>query len=183
MQVMVTAGSILLAMLFIVSGIGKIRGGRLLADLAGYQLLPQALLRPVSLTLPGFEVLVGVGFLHSVTMPAASVAATTLLSCFTVAIIINLARRRAIACGCRGSSRRIRWRLVAENLAFTSIALSCLLSSPPGLIDYATAPTGVSRAAPAVLILLLVMTGYRALIGWVDELDDSHRLDVTRTAS
>lgn len=98
-----------------------------------YALLPSPLVRPVAALLPWVEGATALFFLRTETLPLAVLAAETLLSTYTLAIAINLARGRYhIDCGCFTSTAETQLspRLLARNLAL--IAASSALLLPVG---------------------------------------------------
>lgn len=67
---------------------------------AGYALLPAALVPALALVLPWLEALTGLGLLLGTWVGAAARWAALLLLLFMGALGINLARGRAVDCGC-----------------------------------------------------------------------------------
>lgn len=106
MEVATLASRFLLAFMFILAGISKLRDRQLPRVIASYELLPKALVRPLSGWLPRLEiacgVLLGLGLATAVT--ALIVAA--LLVGFAGALALMLLRGRKIDCGCFGSAAR-----------------------------------------------------------------------------
>lgn len=109
-----------LALLFAAAAWHKVSDrGRFTVSLGAYALLPAPLVAPSALLLPVLEGALAVGLLHVPTRQPAAVASMALLTLYTGAIAVNLARgRRQIDCGCFAPSARIPlspW-LVARNL-------------------------------------------------------------------
>ena len=67
---------------------------------ANYQLLPEALVNSLALTLPWLELLLGVFLVFGLCLPGALVLANVLLLVFLGALVFNLARGLDIHCGC-----------------------------------------------------------------------------------
>jgi len=152
---------------------------------AGYQLLPRRLVPMVARLLPTIELLSGSALLVGIFAPAAGLVAAGCLVGFSGAAGINLARGRAIDCGCGGAaaSRQIGWDLVVGDLILAAAALFAGLvnitalepTSLPRLISHA-APFGTSEsiailAVVAIGVLLRgLITGYlrlRTVMNWV----------------
>src|ERR1700739_242621 len=117
--------SIVLAAVYGLAATGKILNFEYFSGvLAGYRLVPKALVRPSAVLLCLTEVLVAVGLFALPSSAVPGLAATALFSLFSVAIGINLARGNTrIECGCQGKGQTISWGLVSRNLLFASCAL------------------------------------------------------------
>lgn len=106
-------------LIFVGAGAGKLfdlpEFERAVAD---YQLLPRRIVHLTARTLPIVELLCGSTLLVGVFVPVAGLVAATCLVGFSTAAAINLARGRAIECGCGGAaaSRQIGWDLVVGDL-------------------------------------------------------------------
>src|SRR5215212_943506 len=118
MHLVVVIAQLLLAAVFAVSGSAK------LADRAGSRRslvefgLPEPVARPVGVFLPLGELAVAVALLLAGAAWWGALGALALLSAFTVAVAVNLARGRRPDCHCFGrlTSTPISWRTVARNL-------------------------------------------------------------------
>jgi hypothetical protein len=134
------------------------------AVVAGFQLLPRKLHRPVALALPTVECLVGGLLLAAIVLPDrvirwASVPASMLFVIFAVAVAINLLRgRRDISCGCFDirKDEKISWRLVVRNLFLSAFAVLALSECPvaPAM------PDGAYQRMDAALLGLSVLLGW-----------------------
>ncbi len=106
---------------------------RFAASLRAYELLPRALLSPIARFLPALECCIAIGLLCAPSQAPAALASMALLTGYTGAIAVNLARgRREIDCGCFASALRVplsSW-LIARNLAL--IGASALAVMPIG---------------------------------------------------
>ena len=118
------------------SGLGK------LADLAGftagvrdYRILPNHLVPVFSRLLPWLEIVLALALLLGVLVPIAAVGVSVLVSCFTIAVAINLARGWQINCQCHGvaGSRTISWGTVARNLPLIGLSLWLGIAAPGAL--------------------------------------------------
>jgi peroxiredoxin/uncharacterized membrane protein len=92
-----------LASVLIVAGLAKLLDWESFQQSLGEFGLPQLATRSLSRALPALEVVVGAALLVPATAQAAAAAATLLLTTFCIVIATNLARRKAIRCGCFGS--------------------------------------------------------------------------------
>lgn len=115
---------LLLAGLFLLAGLTKLAGRN--ASVAALQEfgLPGPLARPAAWLLPLAELMV-VGLLLAPTSPLPGGAgALTLLTVFTIAIVVNLVRGRKPDCHCFGQlhSAPVGWSTVLRNVAFGSAA-------------------------------------------------------------
>jgi hypothetical protein len=122
-----------LALLFAAAALHKLRAPReFAAALAGYRLLPAALVPAAASALAGAEVVLAGSLLARAFEPAAPLAAAGLLALYSCAIAANLARGRTeIDCGCLGPAGRqplSAWLLVRNAL----LVAACLaLVAPP----------------------------------------------------
>ena len=127
--------------------------------LAGYRLLPEALVPLAAAAVIGVEVLAA-GLLVVPSQRARGAAlAAGLLVVYALALGLNLLRGRTrIDCGCLGFGRteRISWAMVVRNFAFAALALVALLPSSPRRIEALDVITiGGSVACAAVLYAAL----------------------------
>ena len=151
------AASVAVALLFAVAGIDKLRHRDLLPGvIANYRLLPDALVAPAAVLLPGVELLVAAGLLLGFA-PAAPLGAIALLLVFAAAMAINIGRgRRHIDCGCGHVALRqqLGWSQVTRNLALATALLPALAA---GRKDLGMADIAMAMAAGVALYLLLLM--------------------------
>jgi uncharacterized membrane protein YphA (DoxX/SURF4 family) len=81
-----------------------------------YQVLPRTIAHAAARTIPFAEVVLGLLLLGDILARPAAFAAAALVSVFTVAVAVNLARGRRGSCGCGGVfETRIGVRLIARN--------------------------------------------------------------------
>lgn len=124
-----------------VAAVSKLRQPRLVRQsVVDFGLLPDRTAGVVGMALPGVELLLGVLLLVGQWVVPAALCSLVLLTLFSGAIAINLARGRRFECRCFGQfgHSRISWRSVARN---------CLLMAPAAL-------------------LMLVRSDYVSLDGW-----------------
>jgi uncharacterized membrane protein YphA (DoxX/SURF4 family) len=133
------AARILLSATFIQAAVQKIRyRAQLPGVISNYRILPAALVQPASWLLPPLELAVGIALLVPTTTSA--VAAACLLTLFTAAMLLNIARGRThIDCGCFQSELRqsLGWDLIGRNGILLLIAAysAVLPLRPPFLIS------------------------------------------------
>jgi uncharacterized membrane protein YphA (DoxX/SURF4 family) len=109
----VGAGALLLT-----TGFLKVRNGLDGFSLAvlRYDLLPPIAARAASRVIPFAEVLLGLLLIADVVARPAALAAAALVTVFTIAVAVNLARGRRDSCGCGGPfEARIGARVLARN--------------------------------------------------------------------
>lgn len=92
--------------------------------LDAYQLIPSALLFPLTRVLPMIEIAIGIFSLIPSTRGVGLTAFAILVAVYGLAIMINLVRgRNEIDCGCGGDVHLLSWGLVARNLMLVALAL------------------------------------------------------------
>ncbi|HET7453563.1 MAG TPA: MauE/DoxX family redox-associated membrane protein [Thermoanaerobaculia bacterium] len=95
------AGRLLLGAVFAVAAIPKIADPPAVAHMiANYRLLPAALVHPAALVLPWIEITCGVLLVTGLFRKTAAKLVAAMLVVFVIAIGVNLARDRAVQCGC-----------------------------------------------------------------------------------
>lgn len=166
-------GFLLLAARWFLAGIflrsGLVKATELAAfrsAVANYQLLPQALEKPVAVTLPVAEIVAAVMLAAGVMPVVVAAALALLLMIFAAAIGVNLARGRKFDCGCAGTvaPQMISWRHVAADLTLAAVAAAVALW-PPAAAELWLGPAGPAYAVPdggafpvlATVLVCLVM--------------------------
>lgn len=156
---------VLLGLVFLEAAWGKMRHWTVLEGvIANYRLLPAMLVKPATWLLPPSEALLGLALLLHVATPWPEALAAALLTAFALAMAVNLARgRRHIDCGCfQGALRqRLRWALVARNLALT--VLCAALLAPPAAAPGASAAWIIFNGVMSGLVLALTLQSLNAL--------------------
>ena len=148
-----------LAGIFLFAAAHKVRNYLAFRGILGqYRLLPDALLPIAAPAVVAAEVAAALALLNPASllpgMTAAS-PATLLLSVYTLAIAINLARgRTGIDCGCGGEATPLSgWLLVRNGLLLGLAGLAGSTATPewtPGLLLLAAAPTAFGWCAYAI---------------------------------
>jgi hypothetical protein len=132
---------LVLAAVFAVAGAAK------LADrddarrtLRGFE-VPVALVAPLALLLPVAELATAGALLAAPTIVAGAVGAIALLTAFSAAIAVAIARGRQVECGCFGRlyATMVSRRTLARNGALLALAALVLASAPSVAATSATA--------------------------------------------
>jgi putative oxidoreductase len=118
---------IIIGGVFLYAGILKTQTPQSFADsIASYQLLPNALINLVALSLPIFEMAVGAMLITGFRLRVASLSALILSGIFAAALISALARGLNIDCGCFGNgtpSLQKTWLSLGRDLLLGLIAI------------------------------------------------------------
>ena len=154
--IFIIASALAVAVLLASAATHKLRApGRFARQLADYQLLPEALVRPIGRVIPLLELLIAFALLVPFSRAIAAVCAAALIALYASAIGINLWRgRRDIDCGCAGpdQAQPLRPVLLARNAVLVALAL--LASSTPIVRDLGFFDGFVTVAASAVALLI-----------------------------
>jgi protein SCO1/2 len=157
----VLAGRLLLGAVFVVAAGPKIMDPPGFAHMiANYRLFPVSLVHAAALVLPWVEMLCGLALISGVFWRTAGKLVSALLVVFILAIGANLARDRAVNCGCfdvHAAARthaeliaEMRW-VLARDAALLAVAVFALRKRPRRR----------SGAAAAAALLLLLAPGCR----------------------
>lgn len=166
------AAGVVVALLFLVAGIDKLRHFALLPGvIANYRLLPDALVAPAAAMLPLAELLIAAALPLGLLIPLpmfvhdAALAAALLLLIFAGAMGINITRgRRHIDCGCGHAALRqqLGWGQVVRNVVLAAGLLPLISAVPlPAGADIALAIV----AGIAIYLLMLLFTTLNAVAG------------------
>lgn len=165
------AAGVVVALLFLVAGIDKLRHRALLPGvIANYRLLPNALVAPAAATLPIAELVIAAGLLLHLVLalpPFAPLAALVLLLVFAAAMAVNIRRgRRHIDCGCghAGLRQQLRCSQVVRNIVLAAGLLPLVTFSSTPLLAGADVAVAVA-AGIAIYLLLLLFTTLHAVAG------------------
>lgn len=154
--IFIIASALAVAVLLASAATHKLRApGRFARQLADYQLLPEALVRPIGRVIPLLELLIAFALLVPFSRAIAAVSAAVLIALYAAAIGINLWRgRRDIDCGCAGpdQAQPLRPILLARNAVLVALAL--LATSTPIVRDLGFFDGFVTVAASAVALLI-----------------------------
>lgn len=99
--VLVLIARIVVALMFIIVGVGKItHPDEFAREISNYQLLPILFINPLAVVLPWLEVITGMMILFGIQIRANAFIVSLMLIAFTTAIIIAVAKGLSINCGC-----------------------------------------------------------------------------------
>lgn len=135
--------------LFLYTGALKLADpGGFAADIANYRMLPEALVGPLALALPVFELVIGVAFLLASHARGAALLSALLLTVFAVAMAQAKLRGIDLDCGCFGASEQsqVSWTKVTLDLVLAMLCLWLLWAQRPA--GNAAAPVAASPAEP-----------------------------------
>jgi hypothetical protein len=145
--------SIAFGLLFLLAAVHKLTGlHEFRAALSAYELLPGALIAPVSVFVPVLEALLGAAWLLAIQPVFVALCSAALLGVYATAVAINLLRGRVhIDCGCgmasaAGRDQQLSWSLVVRNLILIVAALTATLPAGErsiGVVDYVTLVAGL----------------------------------------
>ncbi len=125
-----------IGLVFVVAGIAKIgHAAEFAAQIAGFRLLPQAVIAPMALALPFLEVLLGGYLVIGLFTRAAAWTAVLLFAVFDGAIASAVVRGMTVSCGCFGPNDKTvtTWTEVARDAVLVVIAVVVALRAPGAL--------------------------------------------------
>jgi putative oxidoreductase len=121
---------------FLVAGAAKVgHAAEFAVEIAGFRLLPQAVIAPMALGLPLLEILLGACLVLGVFTRTVAWIAVAVFALFDLAIASAVVRGMAISCGCfgPGDASVTTWGEVARDAIFIVLALAVALR-PPGAL-------------------------------------------------
>lgn len=127
---------LVLGVIFIVAGASKVgHAAQFAAQIAGFALLPQAVIAPMALVLPFIEILLGGYLILGLFTRAAGWVAVLLLGVFDAAIASAVVRGMTVSCGCFGPTDQTvtTWAEVARDAIFVLLAVVVALRAPGAL--------------------------------------------------
>ena len=154
--IFIIASALAVAVLLASAATHKLRApGRFARQLADYQLLPEALVRPIGRVIPLLELLIAFALLVPFSRAIAAVCAAALIALYASTIGINLWRgRRDIDCGCAGPDQAQPLRPILLTRNAVLVALALLASTTPIVRDLGLFDGFVTVAASAVALLI-----------------------------
>ena len=120
---------------------------RFAAILEDYRVLPAAVVPIAAVILAAVEAVIGLAWLFAPAAIMPAVATVTLLSLYTLGIVVNLLRGRVhISCGCGignavGTGDSLSWGLVLRNMVLigaAGVAMVPVTARSIGFLDYVT---------------------------------------------
>jgi uncharacterized membrane protein YphA (DoxX/SURF4 family) len=114
----------LIGALFVFAGAGKVgHFDDLAAAIAGFRILPQAVIAPLAVLLPFFEIGLGLYIIFGLFTRAAAIVAAVQLGIYSIAIASAVIRHIPANCGCFGPQDRATadWPHVLIDLALAAV--------------------------------------------------------------
>jgi uncharacterized membrane protein YphA (DoxX/SURF4 family) len=132
-QAVTFAVRVLVGTLFIFAGATKVgHFNDVAAAIAGFRLLPTAMVAPLAVLLPFLEIGVGLYLVAGFLTRGAAILATVMLAVYSAAIASAVLRHIPANCGCFGPQDQARadWPHVAIDLALAALCLIIALRAP-----------------------------------------------------
>ncbi|MEA2689708.1 MAG: hypothetical protein QOJ39_1426 [Candidatus Eremiobacteraeota bacterium] len=136
LSVLILLLRVALGAIFVVAGVSKVgHAAEFAAQIAGFRLLPQAVIAPMALVLPFLEILLGGYLIVGLFTRAAAWVAVLLFAAFDGAIASAVVRGMTVSCGCFGPNDKTvtTWTEVARDAVFVLLAVIVALR-PPGTL-------------------------------------------------
>lgn len=127
---------VLAGALFIAAGASKAgHFNDLAAAIAGFRLLPEALIGPLAVVLPFFEIALGAYLVAGLFTRAAAIIGAVQLTIYAAAIASAVVRHIPANCGCfgPGDTAVADWPHVAADLALAAVCALLALRAPGAL--------------------------------------------------
>lgn len=127
---------VVLGAIFIVAGASKVGNATAFAaQIAGFRILPEAVISPMAIALPFLELLLGAYLVIGLFTRTAAWIAALLLLAFDGAVASAVVRGMSVSCGCFGPQDKTvtTWAEVARDAVFVLLAVIVALR-PPGTL-------------------------------------------------
>lgn len=169
MELIVLLARLLLAAIFLLAAVAKLRDREGSAEALREFRLPVPLARPAAVLLPLAELAVAVLLLPAATAQTAAAAALGLLCIFTAAIAVQLVRGRKPDCRCFGQLRAspIGPRTLVRNAVFAALAGLVLLRPAATITMPLHRLAGADAAVPIALAGLALALLACCGLGWL----------------
>ena len=173
-----------LGTVFALAGLAKLpRRAEFEDAVRGYRLVPDRAAPPIARWLPLVELAAGALLLLGLGTAAVAALLGAFLVVFTAAVAINLARGRAIDCGCYGAgpSRTIGWPTLVRNLGLLAMAAVVTAEAPAAFGLDAVLGLGSRHGVSSGSAVGLLVAATVAVLGFtaVREALDLRRLTVS----
>jgi putative oxidoreductase len=156
-----------LAVVFFAAALTKlVDRGRFERVVLNWAILPPPLVPTVAATLPWIELSLAPALLMGLMAPWTALAATGLLTAFTVAMGANLARGRTeVPCGCFGAqgAGRLSWALLCRTLALAGAAGVLAAAQTAPRAERLTPGEAAGTVALSVATLTILWLGHTTL--------------------
>jgi uncharacterized membrane protein YphA (DoxX/SURF4 family) len=119
--------------IFVVAGASKVGHAALFAaQIAGFRILPEAVIAPLAVMLPFLEILLGGYLIVGLFTRVTAWVAVVLLAVFDLAIASAVVRGMTVSCSCFGPNDATvtTWSEVARDAIFVALALIVALRAP-----------------------------------------------------
>jgi uncharacterized membrane protein YphA (DoxX/SURF4 family) len=166
MDVLLLCVRIVLATVFLTSGLGKLRDREATVEAARGFGLPHSVGRAAGMLLPLVEVAIGATTALRSTARFAAGAACLLLVAFNVLVLRALARAEDVSCNCFGASTTpVTWRTAARNGILLALATFAVIAAGADgrLAEWQWLPSGLRPLAAVAAPLLLALLAGHAL--------------------
>lgn len=130
--VIVVIARIVVALMFIIVGVGKIAHPQEFArEISNYQILPVILINPMAVFLPWLELITGILILFGIQLRANAIIVAAMLIVFTTAVAIAVAKGLSINCGCYSqiAAQKVGIPKILENLGLILLSLILILTN------------------------------------------------------
>jgi uncharacterized membrane protein YphA (DoxX/SURF4 family) len=127
---------VVLGAIFIIAGASKVgHADMFAAQIAGFRILPQAVIAPIAVGLPFLEILLGGYLILGLFTRASAWVAVVLLAAFDLAIASAVVRGMSVSCGCFGPNDTTvtTWAEVARDAVFVLFAVVVAMRAPGAL--------------------------------------------------
>jgi uncharacterized membrane protein YphA (DoxX/SURF4 family) len=127
---------VVLGGIFLVAGAAKVgHAAEFAVEIAGFRLVPAAVIAPMALGLPLLEILLGACLVLGLFTRTAGWIAVAVFAVFDLAIASAVVRGMSVSCGCFGPNDAsvTSWGEVARDAIFIVLALAVALR-PPGAL-------------------------------------------------
>ena len=124
---------VVIGAILVVAGAGKVgHAAEFAAQIAGFRLLPQAVIGPMAVELPFIEIAVGALLIAGLFTRVAAWIAVLMLAAFDGAIASAVVRGMTVSCGCFGPNDKTvtTWAEVARDAVFVLLAVVVALRAP-----------------------------------------------------
>jgi len=126
---------LVIGFIFIYAGAEKITNPEAFAiSISNYRLLPITVINIFAIVLPWIELITGILVILGIYVKENSAIIFSMLSVFTVAIIISLTRGLSIDCGCFGKGTEIGLKKLIENAMMIIVSFSLMIFGSDFLI-------------------------------------------------
>ncbi|MBL0332905.1 MAG: DoxX family membrane protein [Chlorobiota bacterium] len=118
---------LVLGQMLLISGAEKLVALKTFSNsISNYQLIPESLNNVLALSFVWAEITVGILLILGLFVKGSSFLSTLMLSVFTIAILIAMARGLEIDCGCFAKPEPIGWMKIFKNSLWILLSFYCM---------------------------------------------------------